>query len=250
MKTTIPSQEFKAVIKSLNRFLKQDGHEKIRVVRVAKKQVLDDFINTVLDFIENDKAEELPGDVIDCWNEYVGDDDPVCSSLQPLYKQALTRQSAKKPSKQELYEQRLKDDAHKEELFVETGYFSTKNQLTELRDTVKEFNIIVERDTGGNEHSVILRYGITKIAADFDYQYKKFQKFVRENGLFVPDIQEELEETGAIALKKSITWKNATGNFTMRKNIFKETDLKPTELCLLMLYKAYCNTPSKEYNYS
>jgi hypothetical protein len=141
---------------------------------------------------------------------------------------------------------------------VDSNFFRTKNPLQELREICKDFNIIVERETESINYSVILKYGITKIAGDFEYQYVMFKKFIRNNGIPHHDILQELKLCGAYALKSCIYWKNAVGEFTMRRNIFEELfqnkkdeeRLTPPEFLLLSLYKAYSTTPNKASNSS
>jgi len=126
------------------------------------------------------------------------------------------------PSKEDLYYERIQNKNHKELRFVDSNFFRTKNPLQELREVCKDFNIIVERETESINYSVILKYGITKISADFEYQYIMFKKFIRNNGIPYHDILLELKLCGAYALKSCIYWKNSTGEFTMRRNIFEE----------------------------
>ena len=148
-------------------------------------------------------------------------------------------------NKKELYFERLQDDKHPEKMFVESSFFRTKNATKELKDVVRKFNDIVERETESIEYSVILTYGITKTAADFLYQYKRFWKYVRDNGLLYHSIKKEFKEARIEQLRKSITWKNATGVFTLPKTIFEETkDLSSTAFRLLILYKAYSSRPN------
>ncbi len=162
----------------------------------------------------------------------------------------------KNQSKEDLYFERIQNKNHKEIRFVDSNFFRTKNPLQELRKVGKEFNKIVEYETNGIEYSVILKYGITKISADFEYQYIMFRKFIRNNGIPHYDILQELKLCGAYALKNCIFWKNATGEFAMRRNIFEELiqnkkdeeKLSPSEFILLSLYKAFSSTPNKASN--
>ena len=161
------------------------------------------------------------------------------------------RKRKKALTKEELYQERICNKNHNEIRFVDSNFFRTKNPLQEIREVCSAFNSIVERETGSTEYSVLLKFGITKTAADFEYQYKMFQRYVRNNGVPYKDIIEELKQINAYALKGCIYWKNAMGQFTLPKNIFeilytKESKLSPTEFSLLMLYKAYSSTPNKQ----
>ena len=72
MAKAIPAKEFKAAVKALNATL--DKENKIKVVGVKKEDVVEAFTNQVLDFIENDKASDLPEEVIDFYNDHIVDD--------------------------------------------------------------------------------------------------------------------------------------------------------------------------------
>lgn len=71
MSKKMPVAEFKAAVKALNAVLKEDGKAAIKVVGVAKDTVIENFTNTVLDFIENDRAADLPDEAIELYNEHI-----------------------------------------------------------------------------------------------------------------------------------------------------------------------------------
>jgi hypothetical protein len=75
MARAIPATEFKEAIKALNGVLKKDGGKPIKVVGVKKEDVLKEFTDNILEFIENDKVETLPNNVIEFYNNHVATDD-------------------------------------------------------------------------------------------------------------------------------------------------------------------------------
>lgn len=156
----------------------------------------------------------------------------------------------KKETKEDLYSARLRDPRHHETLFINPNFFQTKSIKEELRNTVRDFNDLVEKVTGSNFYSVTLRYGITKIAADFEYQFRKFRSFAANNELF-PEILEKFEEIRAIELRKSLTWKESTGRFSFQKAIFEERlkNLSPVSILLLLLYKAFSDKPNNDISH-
>jgi hypothetical protein len=174
---------------------------------------------------------------------------PIQVSPANLPEMTFSQPKVKTESKQELYEKRVRDPDHRVRLFIEPSFFQTENPKEELRNTVRKFNEVVERETGGLEFSVTLRYGIAKIAADFDFQYKRFQRFAKDHGL-LPEITEELEAINVVSLKKSITWKEPTDRFSLSKTFFETTsDLSPTGCLLLILFKAFSNRPNRDIDH-
>lgn len=156
------------------------------------------------------------------------------------------------PSKNKslLYHERLKNGDHNEILFVEKSFFKTDDPLVEIRNVIKLFNDIVLRQTNDIFYCVTLRYGITKIAADFKYQYKKFISYSKDHG-FYPEIVKEFNDLRLSDLYGSITWKNALGRFSLPKTFFEDTvKLSASEKLLLILYKAFSNEPNKEPNWN
>lgn len=71
MAINLPGKEFKESIKSLNEVLEQEGKPKIKFIGAKKEIVVENFINTVLDYIETKRAYILPDNVIKFYNEYV-----------------------------------------------------------------------------------------------------------------------------------------------------------------------------------
>jgi len=71
MAKSIPAKEFKSAVKSLNGALTKAGDDKIKIVGVRKEVVVEEFTNTVLDYIDEDNAEALPDDVIDFYNDHI-----------------------------------------------------------------------------------------------------------------------------------------------------------------------------------
>lgn len=72
MAKSIPTKEFKVAVKAFNTVLKNsEGETPIKVVTVKKEKILENFTNKVLDFIEKDKAADLPDEVIDFYNEHI-----------------------------------------------------------------------------------------------------------------------------------------------------------------------------------
>jgi hypothetical protein len=171
---------------------------------------------------------------------------PTQVSPTNLPEMTFSQPKVKTESKQELYEKRVRNQNHREKFFVEPSFFHTNNPKEELKNTIRKFNEIVERETGGLEYSVTLRYGIPKIAADFSFQYLHFQPFAKDHAL-LPEIMDEFSEIGAVNLYKSLTWKESTGRFSLSKAFFEATsDLSPTGCLLLILYKAFSNKPNRE----
>lgn len=72
MAKSIPGKEFKAAVKALNKVLKADKKEIIKLSGGAKKEdVVISFTEAILEYIEADKVEKLPDEVIDFYNDYV-----------------------------------------------------------------------------------------------------------------------------------------------------------------------------------
>ncbi len=70
-----PTAEFKTLVKSFNAFLKGRKEPLIKVVGSTVDQVKDKFTEIVVDYIEKEKAEELPDDVIEFYNTNIAVDD-------------------------------------------------------------------------------------------------------------------------------------------------------------------------------
>ncbi len=75
MAKNIPAKEFKAAVKALNVILKEAEEAPIKIVGVKKEQVTEDFTNIVLNFIEEERSEELPDEVIEIYNTYIATED-------------------------------------------------------------------------------------------------------------------------------------------------------------------------------
>lgn len=75
MAKTIPAQKFKDAIKALNEVLKANDEEMIKYVGVKKEVAFENFTNKILDFIEKDRAVDLPDVVIDFYNNYIVEED-------------------------------------------------------------------------------------------------------------------------------------------------------------------------------
>lgn len=74
----MPNKEFKKAVTDLNVVLKAEKKPVIKIVAVKKTTVIENFTNSILDFIENDNVAALPESVIDFYNEYIvvdADDD-------------------------------------------------------------------------------------------------------------------------------------------------------------------------------
>lgn len=163
----------------------------------------------------------------------------------------------KQESKDDLYHERVRNDNHREELFIEPEFFRNLGcergeEKGRLRYILKDFNRIVERETGGIEYSVTLRYGISKMAADFDYQFMMFKQYIRNNGLIEEELNAEFRHYDILGLKGALTYKQATGKFTLSKSTFEtiskaHTGIKTSEMLLLILYKAFSNKPNQLY---
>lgn len=77
MAKTIPASEFKVAVKALNAVLKENEETPVKTVGVegGKAVIIENFTNVVLDYMDNDRTEELPEEVIDLYNEYLVDDE-------------------------------------------------------------------------------------------------------------------------------------------------------------------------------
>jgi len=75
MAKEIPGKEFKSSVKEFNTLLKKNEESTIKVVGVKKEAVVEEFTNKVLDYIEKDKAADLPDEVIDFYNTYIVEDE-------------------------------------------------------------------------------------------------------------------------------------------------------------------------------
>jgi len=75
MAKNIPGKEFKEALKALNEVLKTAGEDTIKVVGIKKEVVVEEFTNKILDFIEKDKAADLPDETIDFYNKFIVIDD-------------------------------------------------------------------------------------------------------------------------------------------------------------------------------
>lgn len=75
MAKKIPSKEFKIALTGLNDVLKKADKKPIKFVAVEKEVVVENFIKTIVSFIDADKIVELPDNVIDFYNTYIVDDE-------------------------------------------------------------------------------------------------------------------------------------------------------------------------------
>ncbi len=67
----ISFKEFKTAVKALNKVLTESGSKAIKVVGVKKEVVIEKFTNVVLEFIDENKTEDLPNTVIDFYNNSI-----------------------------------------------------------------------------------------------------------------------------------------------------------------------------------
>lgn len=72
MAKSIPAKEFKEAMNDLNKIL---GKNKIKIVGVKKVEVIEQFTDSVLDFIDNGKDAELPDSVINVYNTYIANEE-------------------------------------------------------------------------------------------------------------------------------------------------------------------------------
>jgi len=98
-KMAIPAKEFKAVVKSLNKVLDDDGQDKIKIVGVKKAEVESAFTDSVNGYIEDDNASALPDDVIDFYNKYIANDDD--DEADDEKEEKKSKKSSKKKEKKE-----------------------------------------------------------------------------------------------------------------------------------------------------
>lgn len=170
------------------------------------------------------------------------------ADLKNLREMTISPHPIKKTlSKEDMYNERLNNKDHKENRYVESRFFSDRdaNRLKEIRAVCRLFNEVVEKHTKSREYSVILRYGIPKIAADFHFQFKRFRSYARDHGLF-PEIDSKLKEINAVQLYKSCVVKHETGQFGLRMDLFDHTqELNHIQFRLLILYKRYSSQPNK-----
>ena len=73
MAKKMDAQEFKEAVKALNAVLKKAGEPTIKMVGAKKDDIVRDFTNKVLDYIENDNVENLPDSAINVYNKYIVD---------------------------------------------------------------------------------------------------------------------------------------------------------------------------------
>ncbi|MDP8268195.1 MAG: hypothetical protein P9L97_05650 [Candidatus Tenebribacter davisii] len=97
MAKVIPGKEFKEAIKALNEVLKVAEEDSIKIVGIKKEVVVTEFTNKVLDFIENDKAQDLPDAVIDFYNNYIveGEDEGGEAEKKPVADKAADKSKKK-----------------------------------------------------------------------------------------------------------------------------------------------------------
>lgn len=88
MAKAIPATELKNAVKALNVVLKKNKETPIKIVGTKKEDVVEAFTNTILDFIDKNKAKELPKAAVDVYNNYIvpdddgGEDTPVDDSTK------------------------------------------------------------------------------------------------------------------------------------------------------------------------
>ena len=98
MAKNIPAKEFKAAIKELNLILIEKGEDKIKIVNSKKEDIISEFTNCVLNFIDVDDAESLPDAVIDIYNKYIASENKEEAEEAEEKKGTKKKTSAKKTS--------------------------------------------------------------------------------------------------------------------------------------------------------
>jgi len=73
MARSISLSELNKAVELFNNVLKENNEELIRTKDVPKEEVIEQFINKVLDFVDKDMAYKLPKEVIRVNNKYVAE---------------------------------------------------------------------------------------------------------------------------------------------------------------------------------
>jgi len=170
MKNQISVNKFKGAVKSLNEFLKHNDRNKITVVGVKRQQVMEVFTNTVLDFIDNDIAEELPDDVIDFYNEYIADSEP---ELPKPFEKSVNRVNGKIAA----YAKRLRDSKHPQK--IKFKFSAQPRDVIKIVKVFGELTVEYVDDTEKTRFFPPLNISLQEMGADFKYCYEKFEKWLR-----------------------------------------------------------------------
>lgn len=143
MAKSIPAKEFKAAVKSLNEVLAEAEEEKIKIVGVKKEVVVEKFTNSVLNFIDEDRADELPDNVIDFYNDHIASED---EDEEPEEKPAPKKKPAgkKAPAKKKPAEKKEKKPGIvllSVKAYMEDGCTTAKEIVEHIQDQFPERNI-------------------------------------------------------------------------------------------------------------
>lgn len=76
MAKKLPKDEFKSALTALNEVLKESGDTQIKFVGVKKNEVVENFTKKVIEFIEQEKIEKLPDEVINFYNDHIANEEP------------------------------------------------------------------------------------------------------------------------------------------------------------------------------
>jgi len=100
MAKNISFKEFKSAVKALNKVLAESDATTIKIVGVKKEEVIEEFTNAVLGFIDDNNTGELPNSVIDFYNHsIVGAEDETEDNKKP----AKTKEKKEKKPKRDFF---------------------------------------------------------------------------------------------------------------------------------------------------
>jgi len=140
MAKNIPTNEFKAAIKEFNKVLKSVEKKTIKFVGIKKETVLEEFTKHVLNFIENNKASDLPDIVIDFYNTHIVQDENSTEDKKEKKKE----KKEKKKEKKEKKEKKAKTPgvvALAVDAYMKKGIITTKDITAHLADKFPGRNI-------------------------------------------------------------------------------------------------------------
>ena len=154
MAKNIPAAEFKAAVKLINKVLKENEEEPIKIVGVKKEDVVEKFTKIVMNFIDEDRSDELPDEVIELYNTYIAveDEDEEEQGTEEAAPKTKTKTKGKgkgKPAAKEKKEKKAKTPKEKKpgivmlaiKAYMEDGCKSADEIIKHIQSNFPDRNI-------------------------------------------------------------------------------------------------------------
>ena len=161
MARSIPTQDFRTAIKSLNETLVKTNKPKIKFVGVKKEVVIEEFINTVLNFIEDKETKLLSEKVIDFYNTYVATEEDPDGTKKVAAKKAPAKKTPKETAKKVAAKK-----APAKKAFVKKAPKKTAEKTPKLKVGYEVIRIIV--DNGNTLDKKLILKELVKVFPDRD----------------------------------------------------------------------------------